>query len=113
MSCEEGEEAVELVGQRHRHRRRRCRHFIALPDRLVMIADRVGDRVGLALRLGKIAADHALELGELADHAGDEVGLRQPRGAFGLVRQFHSSSLPRKRESQFPSCGALRPLAGR
>ena len=50
-----------------------------------MIANGVRDSLRLALRFGEIAADHALKLGELADHASDEVGLGQPRSALGLV----------------------------
>ena len=76
---------IQLVRQAHRHRHRRGRHFVALPDRLVMVADRVGDGVGLALGAGVVAADQALQFGELADHPGDEVGLGEARGAFGDV----------------------------
>ena len=65
---------------------RRSRHFIPLPHRLVMVADRFGDGARLPLRFGEIAADHALKLRELADHAGDEVRLGEPRRALDLVR---------------------------
>jgi hypothetical protein len=34
---------------------------------------------------GVVAADHALQFGEFADHFGDEVGLAQARREFGLV----------------------------
>ena len=50
-----------------------------------MVADGVGDGVGLALGAGEVAADDALQFGEFADHAGDEVGLGEARGAFGFV----------------------------
>ena len=41
-----------------------------------------------------IAADHALQLGELADHAGDEIGLGEPRGALDLRRQSRAAPMP-------------------
>ena len=50
---EEADQAVQLVRQAHRHRHRRGRHLVALPDRLVMVADGVGDGVGLALRAAR------------------------------------------------------------
>ena len=41
---------------------------------------------GLALRSGVVAAHEALELGELADHLADEVGLGEVRRALGEGR---------------------------
>ena len=49
----------------------------------VVLADGVSHRGGLALRRGIVAAHDALQLGELADHAGDEIGLGQQRRALG------------------------------
>ena len=46
-----------------------------------MERDRHG--LGLALVLGVLAADHALEVGELGDHRREQVRLRQRRGAAG------------------------------
>ena len=60
------------------------RHLVALAGGLVMVADRVGDRGGLPLGARIIAADHALQLGEFADHLGDEIGLGEPGGAADL-----------------------------
>ena len=48
-----------------------------------MLLDRLGDARLLALGGGVIAAHQALQLGELADHLGDEIGLGEPRGARG------------------------------
>ena len=48
-----------------------------------MVADGVGDSLVLALGSGEVAADEARELGEFADHLGDEVGLGEAGGAFG------------------------------
>ena len=87
---EEAGNGIQLVRQAHRHRHRVGRDRVALPDRLVMVADRGGDAGVFALRGGVIAAHQALELGELADHAGDEVGLAETRGAVGERRPFAS-----------------------
>jgi hypothetical protein len=46
-----------------------------------MVADGVGDPGVFALGAGEVAADQALEFRELADHAGDEIGLAQAGGA--------------------------------
>ena len=66
-----------------------------------MIAHSIGDGIGLALRAGVIAAHNALQFGEFADHAGDEIGLCQPRSAFGIIgiRAFDESTRQRKRDS--------------
>jgi hypothetical protein len=50
-----------------------------------MVTDRIGDGLLFALRFGEIAADHALELGEFADHPRHEVRLGKPGGALDLV----------------------------
>jgi hypothetical protein len=46
-----------------------------------MVADGVGHRRVFPLGSGEVAADQALELGELADHLGDEIGLAEAGGA--------------------------------
>ena len=51
------------------------------------------DRVGLAVVARVVAAHHALQLGELADHVGQQVGLGQLRGAIGLLRQRRAAEL--------------------
>jgi hypothetical protein len=79
------EHRIQLVRQAHRHRHRRGRHFVALADRLVVVADGVGDFGGQALGAGVVAAHQALQLGELADHLGDEVGLGEAGGLFGPI----------------------------
>ena len=50
-----------------------------------MRGDGVGDRRILFLIQRVIAAHHPLQLGELADHAADEIGLGKDRRAFGQV----------------------------
>ena len=77
IDAEKAADRIQLVRQRHRHRHRRGRHFVALPDRLVVIADRVGDRIGQALGAGVVAAHQALQFRELANHFSDEVSLAQ------------------------------------
>ena len=53
--------------------------------RLVVIRNSVGDFALFVLRDGVVAAHDALQLRELADHAGSEIGLGQHRGALGLL----------------------------
>ncbi len=50
-----------------------------------MVGDGVGDDFVLFLVERVIAAHHALQLGELADHAGGQIGLGEDRGALGEV----------------------------
>ena len=61
------------------------RHGVALAAGLVVLLDRGGDLGVHVLGFGVVAAHQALQLGELADHAGDEVGLAQFGGAAGEV----------------------------
>ncbi|PAV92745.1 hypothetical protein WR25_13109 [Diploscapter pachys] len=87
-SREEAGNRIQLVRQRYRHRHRRGGHVVALPDRLVVVADGVGDFAGFALGGGVIAAHQALKFGEFANHAGDEVRLcqfRRPPRQIGRV----------------------------
>ncbi len=60
---------------------RRRRNPVARPLRLVMVLDRGGDARLLALLRRIVAAHQALQLGKLADHFGDEIGLGEARGA--------------------------------
>ena len=46
----------------------------------------------LALRLRVIAAHQALQLGEFADHFGQQIGLAELRGALGLGRRSAPTS---------------------
>jgi hypothetical protein len=61
-----------------------CGSAVAVEARLVMALDGVGHRRGLAVGQRVVAAHDALQLGELADHVGDQVGLGQQCGALGL-----------------------------
>ena len=60
-------------------------------------------RGGLALRGRVVAADEALQFGELADHFGDEVGLGEAGGALGerRVGPDDPGQLPRQRRDAF------------
>ena len=73
----EADQRVDLVGERDRDRDRIGRHQIVRPFRLVVILAGVRDGFVLALRLGVVAAHQALQLGEFADHFGEQVGLAQ------------------------------------
>ena len=86
FNTEEPDQRIQLVRQRHCHRHGSGRHVIALPNRLVMIADGVGHGIGQAFRAGVVAAHDALKLRKFADHFGDEVSLGKTGGPFGLIR---------------------------
>ena len=77
----EAAERVELVGERDGDRHWRRRNPVVRPLRLIVLLDRGGDARLLALAGRVIAAHQALQLGKLADHFGDEIGLGEPGGA--------------------------------
>ena len=81
----EADQKVELVGERHRDRDRVGRHPVRGADRLVVILDRLSDRRVLPLRERVVLPHQPLQLGELADHLGDKVGLGELRRPLGLV----------------------------
>ena len=86
----EADQHVELVGQRHGHGGAVAfalqRHRVGRALRLVVQLDGARDGRVHVLGLGVVAAHEALQLGEFADHAGDEVGLGQLGGALGERR---------------------------
>jgi hypothetical protein len=80
---EQAGQRLELVGQRHHQAGLAARQLVAGEARLVVVLDGVG-HVGGSLVVERVVAAHrALQLGELADHVGHEVGLGQLRGAVG------------------------------
>ena len=81
--AEHAGERLELVGERDRLRDAARGQRVAGEARPVVLLDRVGDRRRLAVVLRVVASHHALQLGELADHVGDEIGLREQRRAVG------------------------------
>ena len=82
----EADQRIELVGERDGDRDRRGRDAVVRALRLVVFLDRVGDARLFALRRRVIAAHQALQLGKLADHFGDEIGLGELRRALGEAR---------------------------
>ncbi len=80
----EADQSIDLVGKRHRNRHRIGGHQVVGPLRPVVVFDGVGDRFVLVLRLGVVAAHQPLQLGEFADHIGQQIGLAQKRRALGL-----------------------------
>jgi len=63
-----------------------------------MVADGIGHRGRFAVVQRVIAAHHALQFGELADHAGAEIGLAQARGPgdLALVGVDQRRDIPRQ-----------------
>ena len=80
----EAHQRIELVGERDRDRHRIGRHEIVRALRLVVILARVCDGLVLALRLGVVFSHQALQLGEFADHVGEQIGLAELGGALDL-----------------------------
>src|SRR3546814_15266794 len=62
-----------------------------------MIADGVGDLIGEPLGASVIAAHDALQFGELAHHAGDEIGFAQPRRLLAMSASFFVSPSSRRK----------------
>ena len=81
----EARERVELVGKSDGNGDRLARHLVGRPDRLVMGGDGVGDGRILFLLERVVVAHHALQLGELADHVGEQVGLGEDGRALGEI----------------------------
>ena len=67
--------AISPLGQR-----------VACKSRPIVLLDRVGHARILAVGERVVAPHDALKLGEFADHAGDQIGLRKQRGAVGKQR---------------------------
>ena len=76
---------IQFVRQRHRDGDRARWYGIAGTNRLVVIADGVGDSGVFLVVQGVVAAHHTLKLGEFADHAGRQIGLCEFRRAFGFL----------------------------
>ena len=82
--AEQPGQRLQLVGQRHGQRHVVARQFVAGEARAVVVLDGEGDGFALAVVARVVAAHDALQLGELAHHVGQQVGLGQQRGAVGL-----------------------------
>ena len=82
----EADQRIELVGERHGDGDRVGGHAVGWTDRPVMVLDGRGDRHVLVRGGGVIAPHQALQLGELADHLGDQIGLGKLGGALGERR---------------------------
>ena len=82
-----------------------------------MVADGGRDAGVFTLSEREVAADRALQLGKLAHHAGEQVGLGQLRGPFGIqcgllpgIRHVEQCGMPCSPEPCFhrqtPAAGA-------
>jgi len=67
----------------------------------------MGDRFVLVLRFGVVTAHQALQLGEFADHLGEQVGLAELRRALGLgdVGADHGRKLSGERDDAGDALG--------
>ena len=99
---------LELVGERDREADAVARQRVAGEARLVVVLDRVGDLRRLAVVARVVAAHDALQLGELADHVGQQVGLGQQRGAVGLRASASAPSCARDRAARCARTRSMR-----
>ena len=105
--AEQAGQRLELVGERDRLRDGALGQRVAGEAWRVVLRDRVRDAVRLAVVQRVVASHQSLQLGKLADHVGDEIGLGEPRGAVGErgVGADRRGDPPRERAD------ALHPLA--
>ncbi len=107
-------ENVELVGERHCNRHRIGRHAIGRALRLVVLFDRGGDALVLALRQRVVAAHQALHFGEFTDDFGEQISLGELRRALDLgdigadQRREFNRELFDTRHTLAPACRAFR-----
>ena len=89
---------VELVGKRDGDGNGITGHIVRRTDRLVMRGNGVGDLGVLLLLERVVAAHHPLQLGELADHAADQIGFGQHGHPLGVIGSGSDQrrDLPRK-----------------
>ena len=95
----DGEDAgqrVELVGQRDRDTGAGARQCAAGAARQIVLVDRLGDLGGLAVGRGVVAPHDSLQLGELADHRGQQVALGElaARSAFARSASMSNAISP-------------------
>ena len=94
--AEQADQRLELVGQRDDDADLVARQGVAGEARLVVVFDGFGDRRGLAVVARVVAAHGALQLGELADHVGQQIGLGELRGAVGVAAERFVADAPRR-----------------
>ena len=91
--AEHADQGFELIGQRHRQPDRAARQFITGKARFVMVFNRVG-HLGRQAVVERVVAPHdALQLGELADHVGHQIGLGELGRLVSLRRQRSAAEL--------------------
>ena len=95
--ADDADERVEPVRERDERAHVAAGHLARGAHRLVMILDRVRDLRLQPLEPGVVAAHHALELRELAHHAGREVRLREPRRLDHVGHEVFAPDRPRER----------------
>ena len=78
----DADQRVELVGEGNGVADPVAGQLVARVARAIVRLDGARHRLRLAVVARVVHAHHALQLGKLADHAGDEVGFREQRGAF-------------------------------
>ena len=91
--AEHADKRLQLVSQRDDHASHAARQGVTGEARLVMVFNGIGHFSTQTIVERVIAAHDALQLGELADHVGDEIALGEHRGMVGLLRQRFTAEL--------------------
>ena len=91
--AEQPDQRLQLVGQRDREADLVARQAITRKAWLVVILDGQRNVFGPSVVQRVVAPHRALQLRELADHAGQQVGLGQQGGLVGLGRQRVAAQL--------------------
>ena len=87
------DQGFQLVRQCHSDAHRIAGQFITRKTRTVMVANGMGHGVVQPVVLGVVGAHDALQLGELAHHVGEQIGLGQTRSQLGLCGQLGTTEL--------------------
>ncbi len=86
-NAEHAHQSFELVGQRHHQAHLVTGQVVTRKAGLVVVFNGFGHITAQAIVAGIVAAHDALQLGEFADHVGQQIGLGQACGLLGLLGQ--------------------------
>src|SRR5258708_789329 len=89
----EADQRIDLVSERDTDGNRFSRDAIVRAQRLVVLLYGEGDRSRLTLCTRVISSHQSLQLGEFANHFGDEIGLGQFSRSLGIVNQIPKAGL--------------------
>ena len=92
-NAKHADQSFEFVGQGHHQAHGVARQLVAGKARFVVVFDGLGHGVAQAIVAGVVAAHDALQLGEFADHVGEQIGLGQLGGGVDLAGEVDGVKL--------------------